>query len=202
MILVKVINDMVTYGLERFGLYYSRYRGYVVDNNDPNSQGRLKLQVPQIHGEHKSDYWAYPASTFAGPGYGIQLIPPINSLVWVSFEQGNTRRPLWHHGYYGTDEIEEELRDITKIWLKTIKGFLVEINDTDNTLRIIGQNEEQEEPLVLGDTLQEKFDEFLDIMINAQTIDLKPFAPSTIASLQILKTETSEFKSTNKSIGK
>ena len=39
--------------------FYGIYRGVVVDNTDPNKQGRIKLQVPQILGPAITS-WAWP----------------------------------------------------------------------------------------------------------------------------------------------
>lgn len=39
--------------------YYGIYRGKVVHTNDPKNIGRVTLQVPQVFGEHTTN-WAYP----------------------------------------------------------------------------------------------------------------------------------------------
>lgn len=39
--------------------YFGIYRGVVIDNNDPDQKGRLRLLVPQVLGEAVTD-WAWP----------------------------------------------------------------------------------------------------------------------------------------------
>jgi hypothetical protein len=57
---------------------------------------------------------------------------------------------------------------------------------------------EGNEPMVLGDTLAEKIDKILDILLNAKTatsIGLQPLDPKSLTDLQSLKTQLDEFKS-------
>ena len=54
--LIKIFDNLIQNGFEAFGRYYSSYRGFVVDNNDTEGNGRLKLLVPQIYGNQVMDY--------------------------------------------------------------------------------------------------------------------------------------------------
>jgi len=131
-----IIKNIVLYGLEKVGLFYSDYRGYVYDNKDPKGLGRLQVNVPEVFGENVLDYWAWPSSNFSGNGYGAQCIPQTNDLVWVRFEKGNPRKPIWSYGYFGNGEKPDNLKDIKNFWFKTPGGNLIQFNDTTKEIRI------------------------------------------------------------------
>src|SRR5690348_4529424 len=114
--IIRFLHDLSLYGLEKMGLYYSQYRGFVADNQDPEGYGRLKVSVPEVYGDKVFNGWAWPVSCFAGKGYGLQVIPRKNDLVWVRFEKGNPRRPLWSYGYFGRGDKPNELKDINTFW--------------------------------------------------------------------------------------
>jgi hypothetical protein len=63
------------------------YRGIVVANNDPQSRNRVQVQVPQILGTAVTD-WAEPYTAYARKAN-------IGENVWVVFEGGDVRLPIW-----------------------------------------------------------------------------------------------------------
>jgi uncharacterized protein involved in type VI secretion and phage assembly len=75
--------------------YYGKYRGFVVDNADPQKLGRLQVTVPSVLAGTTSD-WALPVLSFAGAAdIGQLALPEIGAAVWVEFEEGDLSRPLW-----------------------------------------------------------------------------------------------------------
>jgi len=77
--------------------YYGKYRGTVVNNVDPQQQGRLMIMVPDVLGPGLSS-WAEPCVPLAGPTgppMGVFLVPPIGAGVYVEFEQGDQNYPVW-----------------------------------------------------------------------------------------------------------
>ena len=54
--------------------HYGKYRGTVIDNNDPRKQGRIKAQVPEILGDVDSG-WALPCAPYAGDKTGVYTVP-------------------------------------------------------------------------------------------------------------------------------
>ena len=74
--------------------YYGKYRGRVVDNNDPRQMGRLRAHVPEVLGEVASD-WALPCVPYAGDGSGQYTVPEPGTGVWIEFEGGDPSRPIW-----------------------------------------------------------------------------------------------------------
>lgn len=133
---LDLFKNLILYGLEKFGLFYSDYRGYVYDNNDPLSCNRLKLNVPEIFGDNVLDYWAWPASNFSGKGYGLQCLPQKNDLVWIRFEKGNPRKPIWNHGYFAKGEKPDNLKNIKNYWFKTPGGHTIELDDDQKSITI------------------------------------------------------------------
>lgn len=140
--IVKFLNNLSTLGFEFVGKYYSSYRGFVVDNKDPEFHGRVKLMVPQVTGSDVINYWAWPKHCFSGQDYGSQVIPRINDMVWVEFEMGSPRKPIWHFGHFAKspdntqNEKPKSLQDIDNYWFKTPGGHLIECDDTNKWIKI------------------------------------------------------------------
>jgi len=74
---------------------YGKYRAFVVDNEDPEKRGRLRLYIPSVLGDAESG-WALPCFPFGGgPSYGWFAVPEIEAQVWAEFEEGDISRPIW-----------------------------------------------------------------------------------------------------------
>lgn len=164
---VELFKDITLYGLEKIGLYYAQYRGFVADVNDPKGLGRIKVNVPEIYGDGIPEYWAWPKSQFAGPGYGSQILPQKNDLIWVSFERGNPRKPLWSFGHFTKDQVPEELKGPNKFWFRTPKGLTILIDDNDKTISIFEKNKELE-PMVLGNKNAKLLEDLIDLLKSAK----------------------------------
>lgn len=122
---------LIHYGLEFFGRYYSSYRGFVVDNDDPDGMNRVKVVLPTIHPYDNIGEWAYPINNWGGENYGTHCLPQKGDMVWISFEHGNPDFPLWQHAGYATNEKPEEFSSPDIYGFKTPKGNLVIIDDAD-----------------------------------------------------------------------
>ncbi len=114
------------------GQLYGKYRGFVVDNQDPDKRGRLKLSVPSVLAEQITD-WALPCLPFGGAEqYGLFLIPNPDAQVWVEFEEGDLHRPIWTGCFWQTqdDLPEDAARDepTTRI-LRTPGGHVMQFDD-------------------------------------------------------------------------
>lgn len=202
-------KDLVYLGLESFGRYYSCYRAYVNDNEDPDKLNRLKLIIPQLNGQNIYHYWAWPKNNFAGKNYGIQLLPQKGDVVWITFEQGKPEYPIWEHGYFATDEKptdDEDLNDPNCYWMITPKGIRLKLNDTKNYISIynrsgdevrltengvsiiasksisLGSLDSSKEPGVLGDTLYDLLTKMIDDLGNLGAIQTNTGITSKINS--------------------
>jgi uncharacterized protein involved in type VI secretion and phage assembly len=83
--------------------FYGKYQGVVTDNSDPQKRGQLRARVPDVYGEEESD-WALPSLPYAGKGVGLYLIPPVGAFVWVEFQHGDPRYPIWTGCFWGENE--------------------------------------------------------------------------------------------------
>jgi hypothetical protein len=81
--------------------FTGRYRGTVAINIDPLKRGRLMVRVPDVLG-NDSCIWAEPASPLGGTGMGMSFVPPVNSGVWVEFEQGDINYAVWTGNWRGS----------------------------------------------------------------------------------------------------
>ncbi|MGE5139744.1 MAG: phage baseplate assembly protein V, partial [Rudaea sp.] len=84
--------------------FYGKYRGKVIDNNDPLKRGRLRTNVPAISDHDLT--WAEPCTPYAGPKLGWYVIPPAGANVWIEFERGDVDYPIWTGCFWGLDERE------------------------------------------------------------------------------------------------
>ncbi len=85
---------------ERSLRYYGKYRGTVINNLDPEQRGRIMAMVPDVLGLTPSS-WAMPCVPAAGIQAGVFIVPPLQSGVWIEFEQGDPEYPIWTGGFWG-----------------------------------------------------------------------------------------------------
>lgn len=83
--------------------YWGKYRGKVLNNIDPEFQGRIMAKVPAIPGSLLN--YAMPCVPYAGMNVGFYAIPPIGANVWIEFEGGDPNFPVWVGCFWGPDEI-------------------------------------------------------------------------------------------------
>lgn len=106
------------------GRFTSIYRGTVMENDDSSEEGgrllRVKVHVKQVYGEQINEEdlpWAWPGmnpyggSRKEGMPYGVCVLPPIGSEVWVMFENGNPARPVYLGSVYGIKDASPETPD-------------------------------------------------------------------------------------------
>lgn len=132
----KILNTISLYGLEKLGLYLSKYRGFVVSRDDPKGYSRLQLQVPDVYGDSTFTYWAWPSSNYSGIGYGSQVLPQSGDMVWVEFERGNPKKPIWSFGHFGKGDKPENLKNPNNYWFKTPGGHTIELDDSAKAITI------------------------------------------------------------------
>lgn len=79
--------------------YYGKYRGKVQNNVDSEGLGRIEVYCDAVFGRGNHNL-AMPSVPFAGQGTGFVFIPPVDSSVWVEFEQGDPSKPIWSGGFW------------------------------------------------------------------------------------------------------
>lgn len=80
-------------------LHFGKYRATVLNTLDPETRGRIQVQLGDRYGLFPST-WANPAFPFAGKGNGVVALPQIGSSVWVEFEAGDPDFPIWTGGFW------------------------------------------------------------------------------------------------------
>jgi uncharacterized protein involved in type VI secretion and phage assembly len=119
--------------------YYGKYRGFVVDNADPENRGRLRVRVPGVLGDDVVSGWAMPCAPYGGgPDLGFFFIPEVDAGVWVEFETGNLDYPVWVGTFWakpgGASELPkpaDSQSPPTRKIIRTLKGHSVEMEDND-----------------------------------------------------------------------
>jgi len=74
------------------------YSGKVIDNRDPNQEGRCRIRVFGVYGDEIGDNdlpWAIPDFNFIGSTIGSFVVPPIDAIVKVYFDQGDVYLPRY-----------------------------------------------------------------------------------------------------------
>lgn len=183
---MKWFRDILDkWGLEYFNRYYGIYRGFVSSNQDPDNRGRLQLTVPKVYGDQTYKRWADPKGMYAGKGIGSFWIPNKGDPVWVQFEDGDPRFPVWDYGWWRKGDAPEGAKPENKI-IQTTSGHRIEMDDENELIRIRdahgsvvimnsdglfhGVSEDGKEPAVLGDTIMKLLNEFRDDIGNLGTI--------------------------------
>ena len=150
---------------------YGKYRGFVMDVEDPKQLGRVKARVPDVFGENETTDWAWPVLPYGGSSdLGFFFIPDMGSGVYIEFEGGNVNRPLWTGFWWaekdGVNEIPIEAKENypKRRIIKTSTGMYIMFDDETNLLRIFHPSETQIDMLENGD-VEEKITRDLTVDI-------------------------------------
>lgn len=120
------------------------YIGKVVDNNDPNKYGRVKVNIHGLFDGIDTEQipWAKPALPIfsgAGSGFGMFCVPEENSYVYCFFTDGDVYQPTYFaeaptgvHGHPSTGDTNYPNRR----GFKTKKGHIFYVDDEDDVIRI------------------------------------------------------------------
>lgn len=143
MSLEKIVANLAQKVENRF---YGKYRGIVVENNDPEQLGRLKLRIPSVLGSEVVSGWAMPCAPYGGDrDQGFLFIPEVGAGVWVEFEAGDLEFPIWVGTFWSKPDGESELPKAngevqsppTQKIIKTKKGHSIQLEDADGKEKII-----------------------------------------------------------------
>jgi hypothetical protein len=149
--LERVVAGLVEQVERRF---WGKYRGWVVDNEDPAKLGRLKVNVPSVLGPDVVTGWASPCAPYGGAAdQGLFFIPEREAGVWVEFEEGDLEFPIWVGTFWtkpddGSEvpvpnaaddgsEADEPQSVPTCKTIKTVKGHTLQFEDADDAEGIL-----------------------------------------------------------------
>ena len=150
--IVSILGTITKKGLESFHIYYSAYRGIVVDNKDPQNLGRIMVKCPEVWGNSTFSKWVFPQAVYSGDDYGLFILPEKNSLVTITFDWGNPNRPRWSHGFWSNSNSQNmnKYAQPNKYWFITPKGTRVLIDESDNNNTIIEVLDKEENGFYLN----------------------------------------------------
>lgn len=117
------------------------YVGLVTDNQDPQGQGRVKVQLPWAPdgGSDRYETWARVATLMAGASRGTWFVPDPEDEVLVAFEGGDPRRPvvlgsLWN----GSDQPAEQMgQGNPKRTILTGAGVRITLDDSQGAVSLL-----------------------------------------------------------------
>ncbi|MGD8910039.1 MAG: phage baseplate assembly protein V [Chromatiales bacterium] len=152
--------------------YYGKYRGIVLDNDDPQNLGRLRARVPELLADVDSG-WALPCLPYAGDGEGQFTVPPVGGGVWIEFESGDLSRPIWSGCWWGDGQLPSDNTGTAatpplKI-IRSESGLMVTMDDDSQTVTVSDRN---------GNNM-------LEIQVQAGKITLKGVTKAVVEAPQI-----------------
>ncbi|MFD2285281.1 type IV secretion protein Rhs [Pedobacter petrophilus] len=111
----------------------------VIDNNDPQGQGRIKVKFKWECLTNDVTEWLRVVTPSAGVGErgnnrGYFAIPEIEDQVMIAFEEGNIARPVVMGSVYHSSSVDSS--PLIKNHLKSIitrSGHLLEFDDSEGT---------------------------------------------------------------------
>lgn len=112
-------------------MYYGKYRAIVVDVNDPERRGRIKIKCPAVLGENTLA-WALPNLP-----PNIFMLPNVGDLVWVEFEGGNIDYPIWTGCFYTTETFGSAFGNVYSSGEYNKVGLI----KTKKSLKIVSNND-------------------------------------------------------------
>lgn len=123
------------------GRWHGVFPALVLDNQDPDGQGRVKVSLPWSPDTGGAQYaaWARIATMMAGKNRGSWFIPDVGDEVLVAFEGGDPRRPYMLGGLWnGTDNPPQSMDgNNTKKVLRSRNGVKITLDDTDGSETLI-----------------------------------------------------------------
>ena len=157
-LLERLIDEVRNFGIEKvFKRYYGIYRAKVTDNKDMDESGRVEVIVPSLFGENnKLPEWAVPKDFRASSkGKGEFYPPDVDDWVYIEFESGDPRFPVYSGGWQAKNELDPDFAYTdgkpTIRGMKTAYGHSVRYDETPSKEKII-INTKAGHFLILDDT--------------------------------------------------
>lgn len=116
----------------------SLYRAIVINVDDPQKRGRVKLAIPDLFHDPEENTivdspWAEPKGG-GGAGMGVLDVPPVGAMVWVSPVYTGSQESyelVYERGTHGADAQGSFIPDVAQgkddesVWLKVSAPFSV-----------------------------------------------------------------------------
>ncbi len=119
------------------GRWYGVYPALVINNVDPDGQGRVKIILPWMPdtGEQRYEAWARLATFMGGNNRGSWFIPDTGDEVLATFEGGDPRHPyvigaLWNGKDIPPQTMDEAGQNNLKV-LRSRNGVKITLDDSE-----------------------------------------------------------------------
>lgn len=133
----KNISEMMKNMMDQLKPEISKnfFTGIVLDNIDPEKLGRCKIRVYGVFEDENIPItdlpWAFPDFNFIGSNLGSFVVPPVNTIVKVYFEDDDIYRPYYTTKILKTTSLsieKDEDYPNTMILFETDNGDYFKIN--------------------------------------------------------------------------
>jgi uncharacterized protein involved in type VI secretion and phage assembly len=131
--LERLVVELAELARQRF---FGKYRAVVADIDDEEKLGRIRAYVPDVFGEDVMSPWAMPCVPLAGAQHGLVCLPEVDDGVWIEFEAGDRNRPVWTGGWWGKDDLADDLGKPLARSLVTTAGHRITLDDDGSTILI------------------------------------------------------------------
>ena len=101
--------------------------GTVVDVNDPQGEGRVRVMFPWLPGDSET-YWAPIAAAMAGHERGAFLMPEIEDEVLVAFDRGDVNHP-YVLGFLWNGRQKPPSQDVRERIIRSVNGHAIRFLD-------------------------------------------------------------------------
>lgn len=128
----EVINDTK---------YYDRWEGVVIDDNDPEKLGRVKIRIIGFYDniDVNNIPWAQPDIMFIGSTCGNFVVPLADTMVRGYFDQGDVQKPMYDSIAFSKSNIDDAMADSSEDYPHKIIMFQSDDGDTCTLNRKTGE---------------------------------------------------------------
>lgn len=102
--------------------------GTVIDVQDPQGEGRVRVQFTWLPGDSQS-YWAPVAAAMAGPDRGAFLMPEVDDEVLVAFDRGDVNHP-YVLGFLWNGRQKPPTQDVRERIIRSVNGHAIRFLDS------------------------------------------------------------------------
>ncbi|WP_062055724.1 type VI secretion system Vgr family protein [Aquimarina longa] len=105
----------------------------VVDTNDPDRIGRIKIRYPFDNQSGATSPWIRVVTPYTGADYGVHILPEIGSSVLINYHSGDIDQPYVIGALYtGVNKPDQWNSDANnKKVTRTRSGHTIELDDTE-----------------------------------------------------------------------
>ena len=114
--------------------YFGKYRAIVVEINDPEKRGRIKVKCPSVLGESRSN-WCEPCVPVAYDNGGDFCLPKVGETAWIEFEAGDINKPIYVGNWWSKEKSPSSEYDATKRIIE-FNGSLVTMKQDEMILKV------------------------------------------------------------------